>query len=117
MNEDKTKFLNKYTATLTYDGKAVPGQRVNFAWHHREDEAYKKSADPRIDGAIVPAVTDAQGRAQLDLSELDRYTGIYHDYRLAACFDPEPGEPWFNPAKSDVYAAYCVTVTSDELDS
>ena len=109
------KYVNAYTATLTAGGQPVAGREVGFAYHLRYTDDYDKADDPRMAGTRTSAVTDENGRAHLDLTELDKHTNMHQSYRVAAWFDPGSDEARLSPAKSEVYMAYTVTMSAEEL--
>ena len=112
---EKTKYVNAYTATLTYAGDPLKDREVHFAYHLRYTQDYDQAADPRDRGTVSTSVTDERGRARLDLSELDEHTDPHQSYRVAAWFEPGADARRLAPARSEVYSAYTVTMDVRDL--
>ena len=112
---DGTKYINSYTATLSLNGRPLPGRTVSFGYHQRGSDDAAKSRDPRTTGTVVTAATDEQGRARLDLGQFDELTYMHEWYRVTAWFDPDADEPWLASVRSEVYFAYTQTMTATEL--
>lgn len=121
-----TKYSNVYEVTLTQGGRPLAGRTVQFAYHRMPTTDYKSSYDPRRAGERRTALTDGDGRARLDLSEYERPpegpvksifdTGQMHmHYRVTAWFEPGADDSSLPSCRSDVYCAYPLTMSKQEL--
>lgn len=128
LNAEGNRYLNVYEVALTQGGRPLAGRKVHFAYHRQRPDGgdYRKSHDPREAGERREAVTDEAGRAQLDLSEYEKSpdtpnphifdTGQRHmHYRVTAWFESDPGDPSVPSCRSEVYCAYPLNMSKEEL--
>ena len=111
MDRRETQFLNAYVVSLTHGGEPLPGKTIRCKVTKRE--GHYASGPGTIEST---AVTDAEGRARIDLTEaFAGETDIHLSYTVTARFDPDGGDRRFQPARSGEYNAYAVTPTKADL--
>ena len=125
-NAENTKFINAFEVTLTQGNRPLAGKTVYFAYHRQPHDDYRCTYDPRQAGTQRTAVTDENGKARLDLSEYGKPptgrkptifdTGQMHmHYRVTAWFDSDVAESGLPPCRSDVYCAYPLNMSKQDL--
>ena len=116
LNEAGNKYTNVYIASLTSGGQPVAGKTVDFAHHLRYTSDYDAADDPRVAGTGSSVVTDENGQARLDLSFLDKETNMHQGYRVTAWFEPEQGDTTLASCRAEVYYAYTMTMSQEDLN-
>jgi len=100
------RFINRYILTLRAGDQPLTGKTLRYSFLKR----YEK--DP-VEGT---AVTNAQGQAQIDLTEVFKeVTDIHLSYHLEARFEPEPKDKSLAPCQSVRYMAYAITTSRKDL--
>ena len=115
---DDEIYLNTFTVILTAEGKPLAGKTIQFAFNMRYTEDFERSSDPRVSGTRSSVVTDEHGLATLDLRvPMDAVENIHQHYRVVAWYAPEKVACDFAPTCSDIYQAYPITMTREQLAS
>jgi hypothetical protein len=114
LDSSGTQYINTYVATLMAGQKPVSGRRIHYASHRRGTPEYG-SGDPMEAGARGTAVTDDDGRVFICLTECDGDTDRHMHYRVRAWFEGDAAASPLLPCRSDVYAAYSLTMSESEL--
>jgi hypothetical protein len=109
LNEKKTKYLNSFTATLTADGKPIPGRKVVFTIQHRYRDTYGYGTASTPEPYPLEAVTDREGQAQVHLEYFDRERQIHSSYSIRASFTPGENDLALAPCESSRIEVYGVT--------
>ena len=111
MNEEKTKYINAYVATLTSGDRSLVGKTINFSVSILYAEGYEQFPLNLI------GVTDAEGRARISLeSHFVNEKNIHQLYYVNASFTPKREDLKLAPCKSATYQAYTATMTKGELE-
>ena len=119
LNEEKTQYINSYTAHLSAYRKDLPNRRIRFHTQMRYRDTYDLSP-PAPEPKEIIKETDKNGNARLDISELypdvPKEINIHQSYEAKAFFTPEEGDP-FNAAVSSQYHAYLLTPAIGKANS
>jgi len=109
LRPDGNKFINAYDAKLTAGGRPVADREIELrllpVW---TPEGKHEPRDVREAGELRRAVTDAEGVARFELTELDRIPDVHFAYRLAASFSPKSGDE-LAPCLGPERMAYAMT--------
>src|SRR5262249_12540819 len=105
-DEDRKRYRNAYTLTLTCDRAPLAGKELEF-WHvERDRPGYdswnKKPLEERmkLGGKLQKLRTGADGKARVNLPELDGVENIHHSYQVLVRFNPGRTEPEYKPAQT-----------------
>lgn len=107
-NEEGTKYLNAFTATLAADGKPLPGYKVVFTVQDRYRDTYDLEP-PAPTPYTLEAIADSQGQAHVHLEAFDRERNIHHSYTIDARFVPEGDDLGMAPCESGRTQHYGLT--------
>ena len=93
LSEDKRQYINSYLAKLTADGEPAAGRELEFrispTWL---DDGRHNPEDVRDAKDVRKAITDDDGIAKINLTEMNSIPDIHHAYRITVSFTPKDGD-------------------------
>ncbi|MBI2503635.1 MAG: hypothetical protein HYW07_10440 [Candidatus Latescibacteria bacterium] len=111
-DEAQDRYLNTYTLSLSAEGRPLPDQEVEVWWVGRDQPGYSSWAEVPLEkrmqqgGERLRLCTDAEGRALLNLPQLDQLEGLdlpcepaHYSYQLVVRFNADRADPHHLPAQ------------------
>lgn len=111
-DEQKGKFRNTYTLSLTCDGEPLPEKELEFWYVERYKPAYDSwGSQPleermRTGGESIKVRTDATGRAHVSLPHLDEVENVHLSYQFVVRFNADRSDPDYKPAQTPQFEFY-----------
>ena len=112
MNEDRTKYVHAYLATLTAGGKALTDKEIHFSVSVRYAEGYEQFP------LKLQKKTDEKGQIYLDLGQyFVNEINIHQRYTVNASFTPDKDDADASLTRArDSYGAYVLGMSAQELN-
>lgn len=118
------KWQNRYSLSLTQDGKPLPGKQLEVWYVERYQPGYDSySATPlaqrmKAGGTLVRAVTDEKGVSHVQLpAKFDAITDPHLSYQMVVRFNMDRSDPDYKPFQSPQLEFYAHAPMQAELYS
>jgi hypothetical protein len=105
-DEEKNRWRNAYTLTLTCDGQPLADKELEFWYVERYQPGYDSwNSQPleermKMGGTLVKVRTGPDGKAHVALPHLDAIQDVHHSYQLVVRFNLDRADPDYKPAQS-----------------
>jgi hypothetical protein len=104
-DDAKKNFLNRYTISLTLEGKPLANEPIEIWYVARDQPGYDSyNSKPlaermKLGGKTVALKTNEKGTAQLDLPEFDNIESIHASYQMVVRFNADHRDARYNSAQ------------------
>lgn len=112
-DKSQRRWLNRFTVSLTADGKPLPDKELEFWYVERYKPGYDSwNASPlskrmKAGGTTIKPKTDAEGKARVKLpARFDKITNPHLSYQLVVRFNMHRSDPNYKPYQTPQFEFY-----------
>ena len=122
-DEDREIYPNAYTLTLTADGVPLPDREIEFWFVERYKPGYDSwntiplEERMQMGGKLIKVRTRPDGKARVELPELDSVEDPHRSYQFVARFNIDRSDLDCKPSQTPQFEMYCLCRQDPSLES